>query len=268
MVTARTFLVRGLLAGLVAGVLAFGVAYLVGEPPVAAAISLEEPGAAVGVDHHAMDDAAAAGHSHGDDAEAVVSRESQSTWGLLTATVLFGTALGGIIAVAAAFAAGRLGPISARASTAIVTAIGFLAVYLVPYLKYPPNPPAVGNPDTIGPRTAWYFALLAVSVAAAVLAIVVARRLTPRLGAWNSCLVAAGGYLVVLLAAGWLLPIVDEVPAGFPADLLWRFRVASLAIQATLWAAIGLALATMIGVVVRQESERAGGSARLAGTAA
>lgn len=186
MLTARTFLVRGLLAGLVAGILAFGVAYLAGEPPVAAAISFEEQGAAAGAEHaaddstdHTADHSADAGHSHGDVEETVVSRQNQATWGLLTATLLFGTALGGIVGVAAAFAAGRLGPISARASTALVAAIGFLTVYLVPYLKYPPNPPAVGNPDTIGQRTAWYFSMLAISVLAAIAAVVAARRLTP-----------------------------------------------------------------------------------------
>lgn len=263
MLTARTFLVRGLLAGLVAGILAFGVAYLVGEPPVAAAIALEEQGAA----DHTMSDMADAGSAHGDEEE-VVSRQNQSTWGLLTATVLFGTALGGIVGVAGAFAAGRLGPISARASTAVVAAIGFVAVYLVPYLKYPPNPPAVGNPDTIGQRSAWYFTMLAISVVAAVVAVVVARGLTPRLGAWNSWLIAAGGFLVVALIAAWLMPVIDEVPDDFSADLLWRFRMASLTIQATLWAAIGLALATMIGVVVRRETERAGGIGQLTGTAA
>ena len=74
MLTARTFLVRGLLAGLVAGVLAFGVAYLVGEPPVAAAISLEELGADSG--HHPTDDPADAGHSHGDGGEGAIRGRS------------------------------------------------------------------------------------------------------------------------------------------------------------------------------------------------
>jgi hypothetical protein len=266
MLTARTFLVRGLLAGLVAGILAFGVAYLVGEPPVAAAISLEEQAAPAGTGDMAHD--SDAGHSHADGADGIVSRQNQSTWGLLTATVLFATALGGIVGVAGAFAVGRLGPISARASTAIVAAIGFVAGYFVPYLKYPPNPPAVGNPDTIGPRTAWYFAMLAVSVLAAVLAVVVARRLTPRIGTWNAWLAAAGGYLVVVLVAGWLLPVVDEVPADFSADLLWRFRTASLTVQATVWVVIGLALATMIGIVVRRRAAYPRRDDQFAGSAA
>lgn len=272
MLTARTFLVRGLLAGLVAGVLSFGVAYLVGEPPVAAAISFEEQHDAAEphdatADQMTADPADAAEHSHGDEEE-VVSRANQSTWGLLTATVVFGTALGGIVGLAAAFAVGRLGRLSPRASSAVVAAIGFVAVYFVPYLKYPPNPPAVGDPDTIGERSAWYFSMLAISVVAAVLAVVVARRLTPRWGTWNAWLAAAAGYLVVVVLVARLLPIIDEVPADFSADLLWRFRIASLTVQATLWAVIGLGLATWIGLVTRGSADPARGAGQLAGAAA
>jgi predicted cobalt transporter CbtA len=43
-----------------------------------------------------------------------------------------------------------------------------------------------------------------------------------------------------------LLPGVDEVPAGFPAELLWRFRVGSLATQLALWAAMGLAFGALL----------------------
>lgn len=252
MLTARTFLVRGLLAGLVAGIVTFGVAYVIGEPSVASAIAIEEAGSAaeaMTTDHH--DEASATEeHSHGEEAE--VSRENQATWGLLTATVLFGTALGGIVGVAAAFACGRLGRLSPRASTAVVAVIGFVSVYLVPYLKYPPNPPAVGNPDTIGDRTAWYFAMLAVSVVAAVLAIVLTRRLALGLGTWNAGLLAGVGYLLVVLVTAWLLPVNNEVPDTFPAALLWEFRIASLTVQATLWAVIGVGLATMIGAITRR----------------
>ncbi|MEE3920337.1 CbtA family protein [Micromonospora sp. BRA006-A] len=50
-----------------------------------------------------------------------------------------GIVLGGATALAAAFAAGRLGSLSARASTAVVAAVGFVATALVPFLKYPPH---------------------------------------------------------------------------------------------------------------------------------
>jgi len=50
---------------------------------------------------------------------------------------------------------------------------------------------------------------------------------------------------VVILIAGALLPGFDEVPADFPAALLWRFRVSALGIQALLWATIGLSFGLM-----------------------
>lgn len=266
--TARTFLVRGLLAGLIAGVVTFGVAAVVGEPSVDAAIAIEEAagapaaGAVADHDHDAAAPEAGAGHSHGEEAE--VSRATQSTWGLATATVLVGVALGGIAGLGAAFACGRLGRLSPRASTAFVAAIGFVAIDLVPFLKYPPNPPAVGNPDTIGSRTAWYFGLLAVSVIVAVAAIVAGRRLAPRLGSWAAGLAAGGGALAMVLTTAWLLPAVDEVPAGFPADLLWEFRMSSLAVQFTLWLVLGVGLATLVGAV----SDRAARATRSLASAA
>ena len=107
--TARTFLVRGLLAGLIAGVVTFGVAYVIGEPPVASAISFEESQAAVEAPVADHEHEAAAGetaeHSHGDE-EGSVSRENQATWGLATATVVFGIALGGIVGMASVGTAG------------------------------------------------------------------------------------------------------------------------------------------------------------------
>lgn len=277
MLTARTFLVRGLLAGLIAGVVTFGVAYVIGEPPVASAIALEElqsvgtgdatEDAPADHDHdHDAAGGAVAEHSHGEDAE--VSRDTQATWGLATATIVFGVALGGIIGLASAFALGRLGRLSQRASTTLVAGIGFVAVYLVPFLKYPPNPPAVGNPDTIGDRTALYFAMLAISVIAAVGFVVLARKLGRTMDAWNAALIAAVGYLVVVILAAWLLPAIDEVPADFSADLLWQFRIASLTVQATLWAVTGLVLAALVQAVVRRSTPRSDAGQVLTGTSA
>lgn len=270
MLTARTFLVRGLLAGLIAGIVTFGVAYVIGEPSIDAAIAIEEAGSAMAEPAaapaedaaHSHDDAA---HSH-DDADAVVSRQTQSTWGLLTATVMIGLALGGITGLGAAFACGRFGRLSPRASTAVVAAVGFVSFYLVPYLKFPPNPPAVGNPDTIGHRTALYVTMLAVSVVGAVAAVIAARRLSPSIGTWNAGLAAGAGYLVVVGVTAVLLPSIDEVPATFPADLLWEFRIASLGTQFTLWLVLGVLLATLIGLVARRSV--AAGDRQLANTAA
>lgn len=250
-----SFLVRGLLAGLIAGVLTFGVAYVVGEGPVDAAIALEDGGTAAG-DHHGdtaavpAENADGHDHSHGDDAG--ITRATQSTWGLATGTVVFGTALGGILGLLSAVAIGRLGRLGVQATVLVVGAVGFVAASLVPFAVYPPNPPAVGQADTIGSRTAEYFLLLGLSVAAAAVAVVLARRLTARLGAFTAGLIAAAGFGIVVGAAALLLPSYNEVPADFPATVLWQFRTASLAVQAVLWTAVSLILGALLTPVVRR----------------
>jgi predicted cobalt transporter CbtA len=47
---------------------------------------------------------------------------------------------------------------------------------------------------------------------------------------------------LVTITAIALLPTYTEVPADFPATVLYEFRMASLATQLSLWATIGLAL--------------------------
>lgn len=264
--TPRNFLVRGLLAGLIAGILTFAVAYFAGEPSIDAAIAVEAKGEDAGTTTHAHDDDhaheegaaehshddAAAGHSHDEDG-AVVSRQNQSTWGLLTATVPTGVALGGITALFAAFAMGRIGRLRPSQSTALVTGLAFVSVALVPFLKYPATPPAVGDADTIGDRTTQYFAMLAISVLVMVGSVLLFRALLERLGTYTAVIVSAGAYLAVVILAGELMPTVNEI-GDFPADTLWYFRRGSLMTLATLWGVLGIALTGMIGKLYAQES--------------
>jgi predicted cobalt transporter CbtA len=246
--SAGQFLVRGLLAGFIAGLATFGVAYVAGEPSVNAAIAVEESHAGQH-DHHADDPA------HSD--MTTVSRHNQSTWGLLTATVAIGVALGGITALGSAFAMGRIGRLTPPQSTALVAAGGFVAVTLVPFLKYPASPPAVGNPETISTRTELYFALLAVAILGVVLAFVAAAMLLRRgKGAYAAAVVPVLGFVVLVGVAAALLPTVNEV-GGFPADTLWFFRRASLLTSASLWAALGIVLTGLVGRLHARETAAA-----------
>lgn len=233
--TPAAFLVRGLAAGLVAGLLAFVVAFAVGEPAIDDAIALEEAAAAAQPAPEAEEDPGTE-----------VSREHQKSWGLLTGTLAMGAALGGLTALAAAAVVGRLGGLSARGATALVSLLGFVSVAVVPFLKYPATPPAVGSGETIGGRTASYFAFLLVSVLAVIAAVVLARRLAERMQPATAAIVAGAGYVAVVLVAGLLLPTVDEL-GDFPADTLWSFRLASIATLATLWAGIGVGLVLSVG---------------------
>lgn len=236
------FLIRGLIAGLFAGIVAFGVAFALGEPQIDDAIALEEAAAA----HHSTEEAHAEEAVAAEPGMVEISRDHQKSFGLLTGTAVIGTALGGLTALAAAAVIGRLGRLSARGSTLLVAGIGFVAVALVPFLKYPATPPAVGDPGTIGDRTVEYFAMLLISVLAAIAAVVVARKLLERVDGVTAGLVAAGGFVVVVSVAGLLLPSVNEVGA-FPADLLWYFRRSSILTLASLWASIAVVLTVLVG---------------------
>jgi predicted cobalt transporter CbtA len=232
----KTLLVRGMLAGLIAGVLAFGFAYAFGEPSVNAAIGLEESGG----HSHSHDASSPAPAAPSSEEEELVPRDIQSTLGLLTGVLVYGVAIGGLLSLAFALAQGRLGSLRPRVTALLLTAGAFTVVFLVPFLKYPANPPAVGRPGTIGSRTELYFGFVAVSLLAGIFATVFGRKLADRLGAWTGFLLAAAGYLAVIGVVAWLMPVVDEVPATFPASTLWSFRTASVGTQVTLWLALGL----------------------------
>ncbi|PUA80225.1 CbtA family protein [Nocardioides currus] len=253
---ARAFLVRGLLAGLLAGLVTFLVAHQVGEPQVEAAISLEESAAPAAADDghsHSHDDEAAGGHSHGDEGGTEISRGTQRTWGLLTGSLAVGVALGGLVALVAAGTLGRLGRMLPGQSTALVALIGFVSVALVPFLKYPATPPAVGSGDTIGDRTGLYFGFLVVSVLAAVLATYGGLRLRERFGTYAGVVGGAAAYLLVVVVAGQLFATVNEV-GDFPADTLWFFRRSSLITLATLWGVLGVVLTGLVSRLYAQET--------------
>jgi predicted cobalt transporter CbtA len=244
MTSARNFLVRGLLAGIVAGLVAFGVAYVVGEPSVNASIAIEESGGAA--HDHAADDPAAESSTSDEPAATEVPRSLQSTAGLLTATLVAGVTLGGLVGVISALALGRLGGLGVRGVTLSVASMGFVSLYLLPYLAYPPNPPAVGHPDTISTRSALYFIMVAISIIAALTAVLVGRKLANRWGGWYAMLAAIAGYLVVTVTAIALLPTYNEVPADFPATVLYQFRIASLITQLALWGSIAVILGELL----------------------
>ena len=221
----KTLMARGLGVGLAAALLAFAFSFLVGEPQVGRAIDLEGQAAA------------AAGVAEEPE---VVGRTVQRTVGLATAVGMYGLAVGGLFGIAFAVAYGRIGGFGPRAAAGLLALGGFVTVQLVPFLKYPPNPPAVGNPDTIGDRTVLYLLMLAISVLAALAAVSFGRRAAAGYGNWNATLLAVGGFVALVALAYVALPGVDEVAGGFPATLLWRFRLASLGTQAVLWTTMGL----------------------------
>ncbi|MCA2214984.1 CbtA family protein [Jidongwangia harbinensis] len=229
----RALLLRGLLAGLIAGLLAGVFAYATGEPHIDAAIAIEEQ--------------AAGTHDHGGDA--AVSRSTQRA-GLLLATTLYGIAMGGLLATGYTLLRRRLRTTHDTRAALSLAGAALLGAVLVPYLKYPPNPPAVGDPATINQRTISWLTILVIGLVAVWAAVVAARSVPTE---WARAAAGTGAFLAVVTAGYLLLPAAEPAPDGFPADLLWDFRLASLGTQAVLWTTLGLAYA---GLLHRRAAER------------
>jgi hypothetical protein len=224
-------LVRGMLAGIAAGLLTFGFARLVGEPQVDQAISFEEK--------------ADAAKGEAPEPE-LVSRDTQAGLGLLTGVVTYGAAFGGLFSLVFAYAYGRVGALSARALSAWLALGAFIALVIVPNIKYPANPPSVGDPETIGVRTGLFFLMIAISLAALVFSLKVRRRAALKLGAWNGSIVAGVVFVAIIAAVQLSMPTINEVPAAFPAVLLWKFRVAAIGMQVIMWTTIGLLFGALV----------------------
>ncbi|WP_033295622.1 CbtA family protein [Amycolatopsis jejuensis] len=246
-------LLRGLLAGALGGLLAFAFARILAEPLIQSAIDYESGRHEA---QEALDRAAGItveSHEH-----ELFSRAVQGNLGIGIGMVLFGVAMGLLFAVVYTVLLGRVGRLRARVLAVLVAGGGFLSVYLVPFLKYPANPPAVGAEDTIGARTGTYLVMIIASVLLLVAAVVAGKRLAPRLGNWNATLAAGAGFVVLAALLMALLPsFATEIPGpltgpdgrvvfpGFPADTLYEFRLYSVLAQAVLWTTIALVFAPL-----------------------
>jgi hypothetical protein len=262
----KKIILRGVLAGAVAGLLAFVFARIFAEPQIQAAIDYE------GARDAAQDALTkAAGLPLEPAGPDIFSRTIQANVGIGVGIVFFGVAMGLLFAVVYAVCLGRVGRIRPRNLALLVAGGGFLGMYLVPFVKYPANPPSIGHPDTIGLRGALYVVMVFCSLLFLGLAIWLGRRLARRWGNWNAVLVAGAAFVVAIGIVMAVLPplghLADNVRQygvqatetplplrnaqgaivfpGFPADTLFLFRFYSVAAQLVLWAALALVFAPM-----------------------
>jgi predicted cobalt transporter CbtA len=244
----KDLLVRGMLAGLVAGVLAFGFAQLYGEPQIEYAIGFEQAAEkaahATGAKHEHASQQAEEGE--------LVSRRVQATVGLLLATAVYGAGVGGLFAIVFALVYGRVGRFGPRTTSALLAAAGFVSIALVPFLKYPANPPGVGSGESLASRTSLFLVMIAVSIIALVLAIGLARMMAGRFGPRISAALGAVVFMAMVAIAQFMLPEVRGVPTGFSASELWHFRAASLGMQFLMWTTLGLVFGSLSAAVLKR----------------
>ncbi|AYF72570.1 cobalt transporter [Nocardia yunnanensis] len=255
---------RGVLLGALGGLLAFVFSRILAEPIIDRAIDYE-----TGRDDAQMALDRAAGKPMMDMGTELFTRGQQANAGFSFALIVFGAAMGALFAVVYYLALRRSGKITPRSLALLVSGGMFLTLYVVPSLKYPANPPAIGHHETTKPRTALYLGMIVISVVALVAAVWLGRKLAARLDNWTAVIVAAASFTVVMAVVMLVLPSLGQLSAnrreygdfatetpqplqdpsgvivypGFPADDLYHFRLYSFAAQAILWLVIGVGFA-------------------------
>jgi hypothetical protein len=217
---------RGLAAGLLAGLLAGVVALVVGEPALGEAIALE-------------------GGDGG------FPRGLQLV-GLPIGTALVGLGVGALFAVASVWAVGRVEGDVLRRSVKLGAA-AIYAVVLLPALKYPPNPPTVGDPAKVSGRSWLYIGLVIVGLVLAAAAWAANRQLaTTRLGPVARAAIVGVGLALATAAVLAVLPDPEAVTGPVSSELLTSFRARSAAVQAVLYGGTALAFGLL---ACRSEAE-------------
>jgi predicted cobalt transporter CbtA len=235
--------VAGILAGFVASVLLTFTA----EPVIDQAIALEEA-------HRA-----AQPHGPGAPEEPeIVSRADQKGVGRFAAYSLGGGAYGvlfGITFLALRRRDGKTNPADAFRRALLAGAFMAGAFTVMPFIKYPPNPPAVGDPATLSERQWKYLALIFLSVVVFALAARLSSHLRDRGWTDDERLIAVALAIAVPLGVvvAALPPFHDPIEA--PANMVWRFRIASLGGNLLLWSVL---TTTFGAVAVRRERELSG----------
>lgn len=220
---------RGALSGLLAGVLTAAFGYLLAEPLMDRAVDLE----------------AARAKAAGDVGVETFSRSTQH-FGFVGAAIVVGIAFGILYGV--------LSHLLPKATDVWRRALqlgggAFFAVSLVPFLRYPSNPPGVGDPGTIDTRSHLWEVSLVIGLVGVIAAALVASGLADRGTRSSLRQLAVTGVLLATIALTFVLPGNTD-PVNAPVTLVWEFRLLSLASLALLWGA----LSVMFGLLSERTS--------------
>ena len=232
------FIIVSLLSGAIAGTLLGLANQIIVEPFIDRAIGIE-----------AQKDIASGG---------AVDLNEQSHYrmwqkiGEIVAGTIFGVSLGALVGIVFAYAKNRLPGSSNQKKAVILTGVMFFVLFLVPALKYPPNPPAVGNPSTIYYREILYIALITISGLSSLVLAILYRKLN---GFRSKNIIIPLLYAIIVSVAYLTLPSnPDEIT--IPNDLIINFRVASVTTIAMFWVLLGVIFGSLYDTIKPHETSK------------
>lgn len=222
-----TFIAITLIAGAIAGILLAIINQGLVEPYIDQAITIENQDAIAqreGINPQEFDD----------------YRLWQKSGEIAAGTIL-GVSLGALFGVVFALARNSIPGSNNKKKALILAGVMLLVIYIVPALKYPANPPAVGNPETIYYRESLYITLLTISGLSALGLAFLSRKLGDKKG---RKIVVPAIYVGIIASAFLILPPnPDEITA--PMDLVLGFRIVSGFAMSVFWGLLGLVLGTL-----------------------
>ncbi|GBC73487.1 hypothetical protein HRbin04_00890 [archaeon HR04] len=165
--------------------------------------------------------------------------------GAVLAGLLAGVAYSSFFSIVYAYMANRNPQgITIRRGITIALIIWFV-LYLMPTLKYPANPPAVGDPETIYYRQSLYITYLLISsISAVALALLRAKFVATPVVVGNGAIryireiAIIGAYALIMITAYILMPSNPDA-IDIAEDILVGFRVTSAITSLMLWLMIG-----------------------------
>lgn len=156
--------------------------------------------------------------------------------GQILAGVILGMSIGSLFGIVYALSRDSLPGNHDIQKTIILAGVMWLSIYLVPFLKYPANPPTVGDGDTVVLRSILYLTFIAISG----LSVVGFYKLSQKLEK-NKKLLAIMGYGVFISVVFVMMPEnPDKITA--PMDLVNEFRIMSALGVTSFWVSIGMIL--------------------------
>jgi len=159
--------------------------------------------------------------------------------GQLLAGGILGMSIGALFGIVFAYSRNSLPKGHTVKKTFVLAAIMWFTIFLIPFLKYPANPPTVGDADTVVLRQTLYLLFIAISGFSAVGFFVLYKKLQNKKKGF-----AFIGYAVFITAVFFIMPpSPDEVTA--PMDLVNGFRTMSVVAVSTFWVAEAIILGAL-----------------------
>jgi predicted cobalt transporter CbtA len=163
------------------------------------------------------------------------------TWqkeGEIVAATIIGISLASLFGVVFAYSRNSLPASNNKKKALILAGLMFFVLFLVPALKYPANPPAVGNPATIYYRESLFIGFIAVSGFGTLGLALLYRKLGK-----NQSKRKIGIPLIIyaaIMAGAYLVfpPNPDKIT--IPTDLIMSFRIASVFTISIFWGLLGI----------------------------